>query len=440
MKAIDTETIALATMILYPDLLIECPYQIEAMDFQDSQNRAVFEAWKQLRDQGATLVGSVAIFRQLQKMNKAEMVDATFLKDLFTFAETTIDSLMVLKEVSFANQISLFCMRTHANLKGGSGALDQLSEVKKFVDGMHRTAIQSSGSISLKQAVAEIVEIYSPSSEAGTQSAVLIPTGFAEFDAEMGGIAGGEMVVFAARPGQGKTVIANQLARASAQAGFPSNLIGLEMKVQQNAKRQISQITGINPTLFRRRSITQEDIDLIKKQRELYDIPMTMSFQPGIGPRALLSMVELFFQSGGKMVLIDYLQRVNFKMGNMDQEIGQLTGELKSLALKYDGVVVLFSQVNREVEDELKSGRWPKPQMKHLKNSGYIEADADIIWSILNFGYYKIEYDNDKPLKGITRLFSLKCREKRFRDIDLHWNEETQSLDNKLENKYEEEF
>lgn len=427
----EIERIALGTVWVYPELMAECPYTILATDFSSVQNRVIFECIQLLRQEGSQ-VSHLSIYAKAKKIKRQESINEEHLKSLPIYAETNASSLSILKEHSVSMSISSFAMQLYSKRQDGQG-MEMLADMRQFIDRIGKGIIESSEGKTLKETVIEITESYEKTTSINNEAP--IPTGWKSIDSEIGGGLGGELWVIAARPGQGKTVIGAQISKHVASTGVPVSFVNLEMRQIQLAKRIVTNTTGIDPQAFRSRTVTPSQLSTIKDNLSAFDVPLYLDFSPGINADNLLVKIELKLQMGVRVVLVDYLQRVDFgTTGSTDSAIGKFTGRLKTLALKYNAWIIIFSQVNREVEDSLsgKNGakKVPKPLMKHLKNSGYIEADADVIWSIVNFGYYKIEFfDNGEIVPpGLTMLYNLKFREKRFKDIPLYWNQQFQLL------------
>lgn len=104
-------------------------------------------------------------------------------------------------------------------------------------------------------------------------------------------------------------------------------------------------------------------------------------------------------------LVIDFIQKVTAKAGNRSLEIGEIMGKLKVLANTLDIPVVVLSQLNRGVE----VGK--RPKLSHLKESGSIETDADVVtllWRPEMDGI--LENEKGESLKGLGEIIFAKQR------------------------------
>ena len=203
-----------------------------------------------------------------------------------------------------------------------------------------------------------------------------IPTGFPLLDGlTYNGWGPGQLIILAARPSVGKTAIALQMAKASAEAGFQTMFFSLEMTEMELGRRLLAS-TGIvsqNEMMMGRMDwvryeaaagkITSLPITIDDKSRFLSDITARITIAAERGKC--------------KIAFIDYLGFIKDKDGaklSMYQQISNITAELKATAKRAGIPVVLLCQLNR---DSVKDGR--PPQLYDLRDSGSIEQDADVV-------------------------------------------------------------
>ena len=100
-----------------------------------------------------------------------------------------------------------------------------------------------------------------------------------------------------------------------------------------------------------------------------------------------------------KAIFIDYIQLISagadkqFK-DNRVQEISYISRSLKSLAVELDVPVIALSQLNRQAEQG--SDKGSRPQLSHLRESGSIEQDADVVMLLYRPSYYNKEASTDE--------------------------------------------
>ena len=184
-----------------------------------------------------------------------------------------------------------------------------------------------------------------------------IPTGLTELDKKTGGLQDNDLIVIAARPSVGKTAFALHLARHAALAGNAVAVYSLEMQGERLGDRWLMAACNINPYL-----------------------PIYVDDSSSVSMDHIRSSARLLkSRKQCDMIIIDYLQLCDMSTKqvnrNREQEVAQATRKAKLLAKELNVPVVLLSQLNRESENR-PAGR---PELAHLRESGAIEQDADVV-------------------------------------------------------------
>ena len=203
-----------------------------------------------------------------------------------------------------------------------------------------------------------------------------ILTGLANFDAEIGGLFVGELAILAARPGQGKTSLAIQIAAHQAGKGRKVYFATLEMDAAQLALRRLCAESGVSLQAVRTGGIGPgERSQLIAAGNRvsvpnlyLHDWPAIRVFDIERAARRLKAEV----------VYVDYLQIVTpeDKKPQRYEQVGAISKGLKEMARRLKVPVVACCQLGRQMERD-KSER--RPRLSDLRESGNIEQDADVV-------------------------------------------------------------
>lgn len=221
-------------------------------------------------------------------------------------------------------------------------------------------------------------------------------TSFTTFDEMTGGLQRGELIIVAARPSVGKTAFALNLAMGHAKNEGSALIFSLEMGKKQLLQRMISLTGLINGQKWRNKLFNEGDY-----VRALGAIGEISTWQLLIDDR-VRTVTEMAAKIRKKiqdepherhLVIIDYLQLMT-PTGNRerrDLEIGDMTRELKLLAVELNIPIVLLSQLSRGVE----SRNNKRPLMSDLRESGNIEQDADVVSFLYRDDYY--ERDSTQP-------------------------------------------
>ena len=208
-----------------------------------------------------------------------------------------------------------------------------------------------------------------------------IPTGFRELDDVTNGLQPGQLILIAARPGLGKSTLALDFARSAAlRSRVPTVFFSLEMSATEISQRLMSAETSVPLSAIRKSKDLQSEgwkrINTL--QPKLDDIPLYIDDSPNLTLSEIRAKCRrLKSQYGIKLVIIDYLQLMTSgkKVENRQQEVSEFSRSLKLLAKELGVPIVALSQLNRGPE----SSPDKKPQLSHLRESGSLEQDADIV-------------------------------------------------------------
>lgn len=266
----------------------------------------------------------------------------------------------------------------------------------------------------------------------------LIDGVFREEEAREGsktGLVGGDLGVVAARPGEGKTALAEVLSLNIARQGFGAAICSLDMGMKQLRGRLLSKMAHdpLNPgrgpsvKLLADRSLMTGLSDVRQGMvrtaaTELAKLPLNATRIPRPGIREIRSyarrLAHRLEREGTplKLLVVDYLDKIRGDKSEGDRrlQIGVLCNQLKDLAEELDCTVLLLVQINRSAE--LNPGG--KPEERNLKESGDIEQAADWIWLLWRQG----KRDKMKPKDEITLIVAKNRRGEPGVEVTLSWH------------------
>lgn len=195
----------------------------------------------------------------------------------------------------------------------------------------------------------------------------------------------GDLIVIGARPSCGKTALAISMSIGMVRQGLKVGLVCMEMTREGIGRRYLSQMSGIPLRHIKDGNIANWMAELSHAQQEWrrWCDSKAISLSVGSGEMTAITCRELIRrwvgERGTDVVFIDYLQRLD-PIDKRDDDVRALRKSCKMLkqCAKDLGIrIVLLAQLNRESES---GGRLTRPRMRHLKGSGDIEQEADIIW------------------------------------------------------------
>ena len=225
-----------------------------------------------------------------------------------------------------------------------------------------------------------------------------LATGFSEFDKLTAGLQPSQFIIIAARPAMGKTAFALNLATYAATHSNKSVAIfNLEMTAEQLANRILQSLGQIDGGKMRTGRLEHNDWKRLNEAiSQLSDTNLFLDDTPGITIGEIRSKCRRLANSdkGLGLVVIDYLQLItgpSKSAGNRQQEVSDISRNLKTMALELGIPVIALAQLSRAVEQREDK----RPIMSDLRESGSIEQDADIVSFLYRDDYYNKEARRD---------------------------------------------
>lgn len=207
-----------------------------------------------------------------------------------------------------------------------------------------------------------------------------VPTGFSKVDFITGGFSGGQVIIIAARPSVGKSALLNSMVLNAAKLNHKVGIISLEMPTLQMTARMGAVVSEIEfYKIFRNKMYDEKERDFVYQGlTELSNLPIKITDKTGVNISDIRAKVaQLIHKKELDILFIDYLQLVDSESGNKnynrEQEVAKMSRGLKIMAMDFNIPIVVLAQLNREAAKE------KKPQLHHLRESGSIEQDADIV-------------------------------------------------------------
>jgi replicative DNA helicase len=269
-----------------------------------------------------------------------------------------------------------------------------------------------------------------------------VPTGFKELDDLLAGLQRSDLLILAARPSVGKTSLAMNIAANVALKGkAPVGVFSLEMSKEQLVDRMICAEAGVDLWKMRTGRLSDRDEDFPRIGHALgvlSEAPIYIDDTPSLTVMELRTKARrMQAEHGLGLIIVDYLQLMegrNKKAGGDDnrvQEVSEISRGLKQIARELSVPVLALAQLSRAVE----LNKPAIPRLAHLRDSGSIEQDADVVLFIYrkaadrnfreedlapeekNVAEIHIAKHRNGPT-GMVRLFFDRTRTS-FRNLDL---------------------
>lgn len=276
----------------------------------------------------------------------------------------------------------LYAEREMVKIKYGSmGDGDVITRSKRMQDELLKLS-QFKITNDWKDMVDAVMELHKHMDFVKDKDLIGVPTGFTKVDMITGGFCGSQLIVIAARPSVGKSALLNSMVINAASKGYKVGIVSLEMPSLQMTARMGSVVSETEfYKIFRNRMYDDAERDKVYQGLEnLANLPIKITDKTGVSVSDIRAKVaQLIHKQELDIVFIDYLQLVDGDSGgknfNREQEVARMSRGLKVMAMEYNIPVVVLAQLNRESEKE----KDKKPKLHHLRESGAIEQDADIV-------------------------------------------------------------
>lgn len=377
----EVEQSVLGAVLIDKDAINIVSELITPKDFYNDINGLIYEAMLYLYDERKP-IDTVTLTTRLKKMKVYDKIGAAYLSDLVNIVPTAANIehyANIIKELSTKRTL------IQTGTKIVELAYKEEQEIKDILDRAESSIFSISqghltrGFIAIKDALAasfdRIDELHK--SGAGLRG---IKTGFFDLDNTLSGFQDSNLIILAARPGQGKTAMAVNIAQyISVEGKTPVGIFSLEMSKEELVDRLLVGQADVDAWRLKTGKLSEDDFGkLSEAMGELADAPIFIDDTPGISISEMRTKARrLQLEHGIKLLLVDYLQLVDpgRRYDNRVQEVSVVSQALKNLARELKIPVIALSQLSRAVEHRGEK----KPQLADLRESGAIEQDADVV-------------------------------------------------------------
>lgn len=201
--------------------------------------------------------------------------------------------------------------------------------------------------------------------------------GIGKLDEALGGMFGGKLAVIGARPATGKSALALSASMATQRDGTVL-FCSFEMPPTEIIGRAMANLSGVNAQRISYRDLEPEHFQqMAPHYQTAYGLNIQFTETANTPAKIRTEALKLNRNGGLALIVIDYLQLMSSgrRAENRRIEVGQISRDLKRLAMELDVPVLALSQLNRQSE----ATQSKMPTMAEMKESGDIEQDADVI-------------------------------------------------------------
>ena len=225
-----------------------------------------------------------------------------------------------------------------------------------------------------------------------------LPTGFRDLDKITTGLHPDQLIILAARPAVGKTAfVLNIVQNVGTKQNKAVAVFSLEMGAESLVDRMLAAEGMIDSHALRTGQLTEQDWNNVMiAQGALAEAPIYIDDTPGIKIteiRARSRKLSQEVEGGLGLIVIDYLQLITgTRPENRQQEVSDISRQLKILAKELKVPVFALSQLSRGVEQRQDK----RPVLSDIRESGSIEQDADIVAFLYRDDYYRKESEESE--------------------------------------------
>lgn len=423
---IQAEQSVLGSIFIKPEKMIEVAEYLKPNDFYRPAHKILFKAMVSLADRGEA-IDIVTIKSTLESTDELGMVgDISYIAEIVNAVPTSSHAEHYAKIVAKKAQLRSII----DNLSDSIGnAYDEDMDIDEIIAKAERSLIevsQASNKSSFRPIHDVLLENHSKIEERSNNTSQItgIETGFYDFDKLITGLHEDQLIVLAARPAMGKTALALNIAQnVATKSNKAVAVFSLEMGAESLVERMLSaEGTIINHHIRTGNLTVNEWQRLIYAQGQLAEAPIFIDDTAGVKITDIRARARRLSQEtdGLGLIVIDYLQLIQgSRSDNRQQEVSEISRQLKIIAKELKVPVIALSQLSRGVEQRNDK----RPIMSDLRESGSIEQDADIVAFLYRDAYYQDKKEG-QPENDITELIIRKNRHGNLGTVKLYFHKE----------------
>lgn len=415
-QSLEAERAVLGSIFLAPDVFTGVCEYVREDDFYRQAHALIFHAMLALADQDEA-IDILTVQEELTRQEQLE--NAGGAEYLFDLAEKTPTAANAEYYAQIVEEKAILRNLIQASTHIQQDSYEERDDVDQILEQAEQRIMQVSehrnrgGFLHIADLVQKAVENIQELSQLD-QAVTGLPTGYPDLDKMTTGLHDDELIIIAARPGMGKTAFALNIAQnvATKQEATVA-LFSLEMGAEQLVNRMLCAEGNIDANRLRTgRLLPEEWSDLMVAMGELGRANVFIDDTPGIRVNDIRAKARRLKQEQKKLdlVVIDYLQLIESgrRTENRQQEVSEISRQLKKLAKELSVPVIALSQLSRSVE----ARQDKRPILSDIRESGSIEQDADIVAFLYREDYYQHagEDDEDEEENNLIEIIIEKNR------------------------------
>ena len=423
---IASERAVLGSILINPDKIVTVSEHLKSDDFYNPANRLIFKIMQGLFERGEaidtlTIKSALEVNDNLQKIG-----GIPYLAEIVNAVPTSSHAEHYAKIVAKKSQLRSIIGNLSDSIEN---AYDEDMDIDEIIAKAEQSLIavsQSSNKSSFRPIHDVLLENHAKIEERSNNSSQItgIESGFYDFDKLTTGLHEDQLIILAARPAMGKTAFALNIAQnVATKSNKAVAIFSLEMGAESLVERMLSAEGTIINHHIRTGNLTVDEWQrLIYAQGQLAEAPIYIDDTAGINIGDIRARARRLSQETDSLglIVIDYLQLIQGSRSvNRQQEVSEISRQLKIIAKELKVPVIALSQLSRNVEQRQDK----RPILSDIRESGSIEQDADIVAFLYRDDYYQ-QPKEGQPESNVTELILAKNRHGSLGTVKLYFHKE----------------
>ena len=437
---LDAEMGVLGSILLMPEVCDDLA-SLRADDFYDDANRVIYQNLREMHDEGGKIDVTLLVAR-LRKADQYEQVGgAPYIARL---AGAVPNAAHAVYYGSIVAEKSVYRKLIESSTEILRDAYEQSSEANQLCAQAEQKvfAIMDGRTSQSVHSISDVLHKAMDRMEArmrGEQTDGTVETGLSDFDQMTGGMHNGELIILAARPAMGKTALAMNIAEHVAiEQRAPVLFTSLEMSGIELAERMLCSLSRVNGHRLRNGTISADDrARLIEKANDISQAPFFVDDSPSRTVSEIAAAARRIKRREKELglIVVDYLQLIepDNSRDQRQEQVAKIARRLKGMARELEVPMLCLSQLNRQAEDS----KDHRPKLSHLRESGAIEQDADVVMFVHREEYYH-RGEEKAQYAGQAEIILAKQRAGPIGEIPLTWEADFTRFSNRAPERHSE--
>ncbi|MEC7696718.1 MAG: replicative DNA helicase [Planctomycetota bacterium] len=447
--SLEAERNTLGSILVLPEVCDDVSLILHPDDFYDGAHRTLYTHIKQMYEDGERIDMTLLVERLKREGDYENIGGAAFLAEITQSVPTAAN---VVYYANLVRDKAMLRGLIHTGTEIVRDAYEQTQPSREMLNQAEERIFRIRDQRAPSGEVAEIhdvlMEAFEQIDARAKGGASGLPTGFTDLDKLTGGLHPSELVIIAARPSMGKTALAANIAEYSAiEESQPTLFVSLEMSRLELVQRMMCSLGEISGETFRSGFLSADD------HKKLIDVSATLGKSPlFVDDTPTRTVTEIGAtarrlkrrQGSLGLIVVDYLQLIQPDNSSdpRQEQVAKMARRLKILARELKVPIICLAQLNRQAE-MTKDNR---PKLSHLRESGAIEQDADVVMMVHREEYYLTAQEREQMRDGShprnclgeADIIISKQRNGPTGEVKLHWFQQFTRFKNAERHEYSE--